>query len=262
MKTQQMLATDNDYFSTSLDNGILVVRQKQHILYVTQDLTRIFAFYDYMDSVLSSKSYKALVMFARSEKSGHVDHSRFLSKILSGGRESNTLDRFVNVVNRYFLTLSTLDRMTVFAGQGTISLFYLNIGLAHDYRIIAEDTVFENLNADFGLITKGSGYFLPRLLGIRKATELLQWKSFSAEEALQLGLVDRIVPVSKLEEETMQFVLRNQAQSFSTLLGIRKLLKCDTKELKRSLELEDYLIKESIKSVEFRKTFAAKLKES
>jgi hypothetical protein len=39
------------------------------------------------------------------------------------------------------------------------------------------------------------------------------------------------------------------------LLGIRKLFKCDPKELQRSLELEDQLIKERLKSPDFRKTF-------
>jgi len=65
-------------------------------------------------------------------------------------------------------------------------------------------------------------------------------------------LVDRIVPVSRLEEEAMQFVLGDPVRSSSTLLGIRKLFKCDTKELKRSLELEDDLIKECRNSMEFR----------
>ncbi len=247
-----MLIRNNEFFSSSLENGILVLRQKQHILHLSQELRDIFSFYEYMNSLLSNKSYKALVMYVRSEQSSSNEFSRFLSKILSSNRENNDLDRFVNVVNNLFVTLSTLNRMTVFAGEGTLSLFYLNIGLAHDYRIIAEDTVFENLNADIGLITKGSGYFLPRLLGIRKATEVLQWKSFSAEDALQLGLVDRIVPVSKLEEETMEFVLADPVYSSSTLLAIRKLLKCDTKELKRSLDLEDHLIKECLSSVEFK----------
>ncbi len=259
MKTHKVLTTDNEQFSSSLDNGILVIREKQHILHLTRDLEDIFSLYNYLDSMLSSKSYKAFVLFARSEQSGHIEQSRFLSKIISDnpqGKLGIEFDRFVNVVNRLILTLSTLNRVTVFAGQGTISLFYLNIGLAHDYRLVAEDTVFENLNSEMGLITKGSGYFLPRLLGSRKATEVLQWKSFSAEDALQLGLVDRVVPVSKLEEETMRFVLRESTLS-SSMLGIRKLLKCDLKELKRSLDLEDHLIKERLNSVEFRESFAA-----
>jgi len=252
MKTQEKLTVDNDYFSSSLEDGILVVRQKQHILCLSQELEDTFSFYEYMDSLLSNKSYKASVMFVRSQQISHIEYSRFLSRILSSNWENKDLDRFVNVVNALFMRLSSLNHVTVFAGQGTLSLFYLNIGLAHDYRIVAEDTVFENLNADIGLITKGSGYFLPRLIGIRKATEVLQWKSFSAEDALQLGLVDLIVPVSRLEEETMQFVLRDPVHSSSTLLGIRKLLKCDTNELKRSLDLEDCLLKEYLKSAEFK----------
>lgn len=257
MKAQKALTTDNEQFVSSLDNEILVIREKQHIFHFTRDVGDIFALYDYMDSVLANKTYKALVMFARSEQNLHIEHNYFLSKVFSKDHHTNYLDRFLNVVNRFILSLSTLNRMTVFAGQGMVSLFYLNTALAYDYRIVAEDTVFENLNADIGLVTKGSGYFLPRLLGIRKATELLQWKSFSAEDALQLGLVDQVVPVSKLEEETMKFVSGNQAHLSSTLLDIRKLFKCDIKELKRSLELEDDLIKERLKSEELRRWFTS-----
>jgi len=262
MEAQKMLTTDNEQFSSFLDNEILVIREKQHIFYLTKDVRDIFSLYDYMNSLLSSRAYKALVMFARSEQSLHIEHKRFLSKILSDDWERQTLGRFLNAVNKLILILPTIPRMTVFVGQGTVSLFYLNIGLAFDYRIVAEDAVFENLNLDLGVVTKGSGYFLPRLLGIRKATEVLLRKSFSAEEALQLGLVDLIVPVSKLEEETMKFVSGKETQLSPTLLDIRKLFKCDIMELQRSLELEDDLIKERLKSEEFRRTFTANRENS
>ena len=75
-------------FLLVLDNEILVIREKRHIFHLTQDVRDIFSLYDYMDSVLSSRAYKALVMFARSEQNLHIEHRRFLSKILSGIWES------------------------------------------------------------------------------------------------------------------------------------------------------------------------------
>ena len=52
MKTKETLTTDNEQFSSSLDNEILVIREKQHIFHLTQDVGSIFSLYDYMDSVL------------------------------------------------------------------------------------------------------------------------------------------------------------------------------------------------------------------
>ncbi len=255
MTTQKSFTTDNDLLSSSLENDVLVIRQKQHIKTLTRDVNAIYSFYEYLESILSNKSYKAMVMFACPDKDEYIEYSMFLSKALSAKRDDLLMNRLANAVNYYIRTLSRLNGITVYAGRGTVSMFHLNLSLTYDYRIVADDTVFENPAADIGMITKGSGYFLPRLLGVRKATEVLQWKSFCAEDALDLGLIDRIVSVSRLEEETMQFVAANLEASVSTLLGIRKLFKCDPKELERSLELEDRLIKERLKSPGFRKTF-------
>ena len=255
MKTPESFTTDNDLLSSSLENDVLVIRQKQHIKSLTQDVNAIYSFYEYLESILSSKSYKAMVMFACPDKDEYIEYGRFLSKALSAKNNNLLIHRLTNAVNHFILTLTKINGITVYAGRGTVSMFHLNLGLAYDYRIVAEDTVFVNPGADIGMITKGSGYFLPRLLGVRKATEVLQWKSFCAEEALDLGLIDLIVPLSKLEEETMKFVAADLEASVSTLLGIRKLFKCDQKELQRSLELEDRLTKERLQSPDFRKTF-------
>jgi len=255
MTTQKSLTTDNELLSSSLENDVLVIRQKQHIKTLTKDLLAIYSFYEYLESILSSKSYKAMVMFACPDKDEYIEYSMFLCKALSAKNHNLLIDRLANAVNYLICTLSRLNGITVYAGRGTVSMFHLNLSLAYDYRIVADDTVFENAGAEIGMITKGSGYFLPRLLGVRKATEVLQWKTFCAEDALNLGLIDRIVSVSKLEEETMQLVAGNLEASVSTLLSIRKLFKCDPKELQRSLELEDQLIKDRLQSPDFRKTF-------
>ncbi|WP_243311753.1 enoyl-CoA hydratase-related protein [Fundidesulfovibrio agrisoli] len=255
MKTHARLTTDNELFTSTLENGVLVVRKKRHMLHVAKDIATVFSFYEYLESMLASRAFKALVVFGHPDESGQLAHGKFLCKALSASREK-AMDMLINVVNKFMLTLSSLNCITVYAGRGTMSLFNLNLGLAYDYRLVADDTLIENPNAALGMVTKGSGYFMPRLLGVRKATEVLQWKSFSAEEALQLGLIDRIVPAARLERETMEFVAQNLAGSPSNLLAIRKLLKCDLQELERSLQLEDHLIKERLESPEFRQAFA------
>jgi len=255
MTTQKSFTTDNDLISSSLENDVLVIRQKQHITSLTRDISAIHSFYEYQESILSSMSYKAMVMFARPDKDEYTEYGMFLAKAFTAKNDNLLISRLTNAFNYLIRTLSRINGITVYAGRGTVSMFHLNLGLAYDYRIVADDTVFENAGAEIGMITKGSGYFLPRLIGVRKATEVLQWKTFCAEDALDLGLIDRIVPVSKLEEETMQFVAANLEASVSTLLGIRKLFKCDAKELQRSLELEDQLIKDRLQSPGFRKTF-------
>jgi 2-(1,2-epoxy-1,2-dihydrophenyl)acetyl-CoA isomerase len=256
MKAPVSLTTDNDLFSSKLEGDVLVIREKQHIQNMTYDIKAVFTFYDYLEGMLKSRAFKGLAVFSHDDESDLREHGSFLYKALSENADGKVMSRLANVVNRLIITLSSLNAVTVYAGRGKLSLFHLNLGLACDCRIMAEDAVFENPNVDIGIITKGSGYFLPRLLGVRKATEVLQWKSFSAEDALQLGLLDRIVPAAELEEETMRLLAGNMAGSAATLLGIRKLLKCDLDGLQRSLELEDQLIKDRLAAPEFREAFA------
>ena len=55
----------------------------------------------------------------------------------------------------------------------------------------------------------GSTYFLPRILGTRRALELmLLSESFDAETARNLGLVNRVVPDAELAARTAEFAAR------------------------------------------------------
>jgi len=92
-------------------------------------------------------------------------------------------------------------------------------------------------------------------VGVKTATEIMLWSRFNAEEAQNAGLVDKVVPPGKLEEATLRVANNYLSQPTAGLLGIRKLLKCDLKELERSLELEDHLIFNRLNDPEFKKVF-------
>lgn len=72
-----------------------------------------------------------------------------------------------------------------------------------DLTIASEDSVFGQVGPKVGSVDPGFGTaYLSRLVGERKAREM--WylcRQYSAEEALEMGLVNRVVPPEELDSE-------------------------------------------------------------
>ena len=79
----------------------------------------------------------------------------------------------------------------------------MNIALAADIRIAAEEAMFGQNFAKVGLFPDfGGTYFLPQLVGPAKAAELFYTGDMiDAKTALRLGIVNRVVPAGELEAE-------------------------------------------------------------
>lgn len=78
-----------------------------------------------------------------------------------------------------------------------------NLALACDYRIASDQASIGQVFHRLGLVPDwGGSFFLPRLVGTSKALELV-WSArmVAADEALALGLVDRVVPHAELGAE-------------------------------------------------------------
>jgi len=76
-----------------------------------------------------------------------------------------------------------------------------NYALACDLVIASEQALFGQVFVKIGLMPDGgSTYFLPRLIGYHKAFELMALGDIiKAEEALQLHLVNKVVPFAELD---------------------------------------------------------------
>ena len=82
-----------------------------------------------------------------------------------------------------------------------------NLALACDIRIAADNASIGQTFNRIGLHPDWGGtYFLPRLVGTSKSLELMfSAEMVSADEALRLGIFNRVVLAHKLVEETMTF---------------------------------------------------------
>jgi enoyl-CoA hydratase/carnithine racemase len=90
-----------------------------------------------------------------------------------------------------------------------------------DLVVAAEDATFATPGVKIGLFCTTPGVALARAVTPKKAMEmLLTGTPISAHEAEQAGLVNRVVPAARLEEETMKLARQVcNASSFSVTLG-------------------------------------------
>ena len=80
----------------------------------------------------------------------------------------------------------------------------MNLAIACDLRIASDQAVFSQAFVNIGMHPDWGGtFFLPRMLGTGRALEMFfLGDSIHAQHALDLGLVNYVVPHEKLESET------------------------------------------------------------
>jgi 2-(1,2-epoxy-1,2-dihydrophenyl)acetyl-CoA isomerase len=110
--------------------------------------------------------------------------------------------------------------------QGACAGAGLSIALSCDFAIASEAASFNTAYAKIGLSPDGgSTFFLPRLVGLKKATELVMLAdSLSASEAKELGLVNRVVSAESLESEVSALAARLAAGPTQAYARAKRLL--------------------------------------
>jgi 2-(1,2-epoxy-1,2-dihydrophenyl)acetyl-CoA isomerase len=108
------------------------------------------------------------------------------------------------------LLLHEMPKVTIGAINGPAAGAGLSIALACDLRIAADTARFGTAFARVGFSGDfGGTYLLTQLVGPAKARELyFTAEVIGAEEALKLGMVNRVVPAAALTEEVRAFAKR------------------------------------------------------
>ena len=116
-----------------------------------------------------------------------------------------------------------LEKPIIGAINGTAAGASCNIAFACDLLVASERAKFIQVFVRRGLIADAGGtYFLPRIVGLAKAKELMFFgEDISAEKALELGLVNRVVPHEKLMEEALA-VAEHLAKGPTRAIGMMK----------------------------------------
>lgn len=115
--------------------------------------------------------------------------------------------RFQQMIDRLHASIENFAGMSapiVGSVHGAVAGFGLSLASACDLLIAADDAFFTTAYRHIGLTPDGGGtWFLPRAVGLKKAMELvLLGDRFDARTAMEIGLVNRVVPAADLAAET------------------------------------------------------------
>jgi enoyl-CoA hydratase/carnithine racemase len=125
---------------------------------------------------------------------------------------------------RPYETIREMPKPVIAAVNGLALGGGCELALACDIIIAAESAKFGQPEIRVGVIPGcGGTQILPRLVGEKRAKELIfTGRMMSAEEALGLGIVNRVVPLEELRDTTEQFV-RDLLRNSPAILRVAKI---------------------------------------
>jgi enoyl-CoA hydratase/carnithine racemase len=127
-------------------------------------------------------------------------------------------------VQRVVLCLEDIDKPVIASIDGPAFGGGFDLTLACDLRIASERASFCSTFVRIGLAPgNGGAWFLPRLIGRGKALDiLLTGRVVEAVEALEIGLVDRVVSSEKLTEKTQNYAMEIACWPIGSVRAIKR----------------------------------------
>ncbi|MFZ2632317.1 MAG: enoyl-CoA hydratase/isomerase family protein [Desulfosalsimonadaceae bacterium] len=237
---QNPLEVEFKFFSTKINNDVLWMNLQKNLLIQAPSLENRDTLLAYLDKVAACDAIKAVVICSSLEESGHQAILQFFQAIKS--KQNNLgLQRLCNSYASFILKIKDLNKIVIHAALGNVIPLFLNLSLACDYRIAADDTVYKNSYLDTGVLPIGGGaYFLSKIIGPGKTWELLTLtREYTAREAMAYGIVDRIVPAAGFQAEVLRVAQQFGEVPGNTITGLKRLIQFSANDLKDYLEYEN-----------------------
>jgi 2-(1,2-epoxy-1,2-dihydrophenyl)acetyl-CoA isomerase len=177
--------------------------------------------------------------------------------------ERQDVDEFARLMGAGRRVLTAIRHMTkpvIAAINGPAYGAGFNLALACDLRLAAESASFSQSFVKVGLHPDWGGtYFLPRMVTSNLACEMFfLGDAIDSARALQLGLVNRVLPDAELESETHKLAERLRAAPYRAIAAAKHAVyMSDGADLEKMLQYETEAQLQCFQSEEARKRVRA-----
>ena len=241
---------DYDNFDYRLENHVARITINRPKAYNALDLACMQELCDIVNRCGSDRSVRAVVITGSGSKAFCAG-----GDVASFARNPETVDLLLKEVTGFMhmaiSRLAWMEAPVIAAINGVAAGAGLGLAAACDLAIAADNAVFTSAYTSIGLTPDGgASYYLPRLIGRRRAMELfLTNRVLSAQEALDWGLVNRVVPQADLEKEVGALAEQLANGPTRACGGVKKLLALSQNDsLESQMERESRQIAELARS--------------
>ena len=209
-----------------VDQAVATIRLNRPEAGNAIDLTLVEDFYEAVFRAAGDPAVRAVLLCGagRSLSTGG-DLAMFagLARAELPGRLQQMIDLWHLALER----LTRIDSPVVCAVRGAAAGGGLGLLYAADVVVAAEDSRFALGYAAIGLASDGGNtWFLPRLVGLRRAQQLMLLnRRITAPEALDWGLVTEIVPAAEVEKRALELAQQLAAGPTQAFGRMKRLLR-------------------------------------
>ncbi len=123
--------------------------------------------------------------------------------------------------------LHALDKPVIAALNGSAAGYGLDLALGADIRIMAQSAKLAASYAKRGVLPESGGtWYLPRMLGWAKASELIfTGRTLTAQQSLEIGLVNRVVPDGEVMGAARELALEIAANAPLAIQAAKRMMR-------------------------------------
>ena len=229
----------NDFYEVEVNDSLAIIFIKKDVFRLITTGRDSELLLKTLDILQFDPKIKALLFLNNPECYGEKVYDSFLKEFMLSSKENSDFEkssfcddqvrlREINTLNRFVRYLAKYKKLCFTVLSGSIVTPFFGASLATDIRYATPEMFFSLAHNKYGLHPSGGlPYFLTHQLGYNKALEIIFSEKITSKEALELGLINKIVP----RENLLEFIINE----------IEKITQFRSCTLRRTKQLSAYV---------------------
>ena len=252
----EKITFESENISTYVSGTTAIVKLKKNIFNEVVEFVNSDRFFNILSEINHNKNIDALLLINEEGTLGCSVYEKFIMDHVAGDRKSRAELRFksdnvsinrireINILKRIILKLADFNKIVISGLTGEIVTPFFGLSLSVNFRFATRNMKFSLDHRKFGLHPSGAlPYFLKHYVNWSKQNEILYIKEeLSAEEALSLGMIDKIFPDGDFENNCIAEINRIIELNIKSLCKTKLLMAYPISELINYFEKESLFI--------------------